>query len=161
MHVEVIYTTPEAAKAYGEDGPKYATPGAAAIDLRAMVAERILLLPGQQVMVPTGLRLHAVGADGEYVRMASIAMPRSGRGSKEGLVLGNTVGLIDGDYQGEVLLCVWARPFFNSEAVTIEPGERIAQLAFMPVVQAPFKVVQEFSSATERGGEGFGSTGKG
>lgn len=170
--IELIYTTEAAAKAYGSEGPQYSTDGAAAFDLRAMISEAVCILPSEQVMIPTGIRLN-MGADdfflhGNY-KMAAVVIPRSGRGSKEGLVLGNTAGLIDLDFQGEIMICAWARPTSGhinaanhrqgGTPVHIEPGERIAQLMFVPVIRPAFKVVAEFSGRTERGAGGFGSTG--
>lgn len=168
--IELIYTTEAAAKAYGADGPQYSTDGAAAFDLRAMTDTAICILPSEQVMIPTGIRLNMTTEDcGPDLRISAIALPRSGRGSKEGLVLGNTIGLIDEDYQGEIMICAWARPTSGhmnaanhrqgGTPVHIEPGERIAQLMFVPVIRPAFKVVAEFSGKTERGDGGFGSTG--
>lgn len=168
--IEIIYTSEAAAKYYGEEGPQYSTDGAAAIDLRAMIDTAITILPSEQVMIPTGIKLNMTTEDcGPDLRIAAIALPRSGRGSKEGLILGNTVGLIDEDYQGEIMICAWARPtngHINSQnhriggqPIHIEPGERFAQLMFVPVIRPQFKVVSAFSAKTERGDGGFGSTG--
>lgn len=167
--IELIYTTEAAAKAYGKEGPQYSTDGAAAFDLRAMVDEAICILPSEQVMIPTGIRLNmAYGSN--LTNIAAIVIPRSGRGSKEGLVLANTIGLIDEDYQGEIMICAWARPTSGhinaanhrqgGTPIRIEPGERIAQMMFVPVIRPAFKVVVEFSAKTVRGDSGFGSTGK-
>lgn len=164
--IELIYTTEAAAFAYGEEGPQYSSADAAAFDLRAMIERPMILLPSEQAMIPTGIRLNMTGL---VDRFAAIALPRSGRGCKEGLVLGNTVGLIDQDYQGEIMLCAWARPtsgHINGQnnrvggtQIHIEPGERIAQLMFVPVIRPPFRVKNEFSGRSERGERGFGHTG--
>ena len=123
--------------------PAYATPGSAGLDLRACLDEVVILQPGDTYLVPTGLAVHLANPD-----YAAVLLPRSGLGHKHGIVLGNLVGLIDSDYQGEL-----------KEAFTIEPMERIAQMVIVPVIQASFKVVDEFA-ASERGEGGFGSTGK-
>ena len=125
--------------------PAYATPGSAGLD------EAVVLQPGDVYLVPTGLAVHL--ANPAY---AAVLLPRSGLGHKHGIVLGNLVGLIDSDYQGELKVSLWNR---GKEAFTIEPMERIAQMVIVPVVQAAFKVVDEFA-ASERGEGGFGSTGK-
>lgn len=131
--------------------PAYATPGSAGLDLRACLDESVTIQPGETYLVPTGLAIHL--ANPAY---AAMLLPRSGLGHKHGIVLGNLVGLIDSDYQGEVKVSVWNR---GQTAFTIEPMERIAQMVILPVVQAAFKVVDEFA-ASERGEGGFGSTGK-
>ena len=131
--------------------PAYATPGSAGLDLRACLDEAVTLQPGDTYLVPTGLAVHLANPD-----YAAVLLPRSGLGHKHGIVLGNLVGLIDSDYQGELKVSVWNR---GKEAFTIEPMERIAQMVIVPVVQASFKVVDEFA-ASERGEGGFGSTGK-
>ncbi|MFV2028754.1 dUTP diphosphatase [Neisseria sp. S1] len=131
--------------------PAYATPGSAGLDLRACLDEPVTIQPGETYLVPTGLAIHL--ANPAY---AAMLLPRSGLGHKHGIVLGNLVGLIDSDYQGEVKVSVWNR---GHTAFTIEPMERIAQMVIVPVVQAAFKVVDEFA-ASERGEGGFGSTGK-
>lgn len=131
--------------------PAYATPGSAGLDLRACLDESVTIQPGETYLVPTGLAIHL--ANPAY---AAMLLPRSGLGHKHGIVLGNLVGLIDSDYQGEVKVSVWNR---GQTAFTIEPMERIAQMVIVPVVQAAFKVVDEFA-ASERGEGGFGSTGK-
>jgi dUTP pyrophosphatase len=174
MKVDLIFTTPEAARFYGGFGPQYATAGSCAFDLRACIENTLTILPSEQVMVPTGIRLDLSKLRDnlpDFVRYAAIALPRSGRGSKEGLCLGNTVGLCDEDYQGEIMLCVWARPTsghinpinhrIGGNPIHIEPGERIAQLAIVPMLQVGFKVVDQFGAETERGEGGFGSTGVG
>ena len=165
--IEVIFTSEAARKSYGE--LTYATPGSAAIDLRAMIDSPMVILPSEQAMIPTGIKLNMQTEGIPYpFGLAAIALPRSGRGSKDGLVLGNTAGLIDTDYQGEIRLCVWARPTsghlssnnrMGGTPIHIEPGERIAQLMFVPVFKAMFKTVDEFTSASHRGAGGFGSTG--
>ncbi|MDD3608959.1 MAG: dUTP diphosphatase [Halothiobacillaceae bacterium] len=132
--------------------PDYATPGSAGMDLRACIDAPVALLPGETVLIPTGLALH-IGDPG----LAAVILPRSGLGHKHGIVLGNLVGLIDSDYQGQLFVSVWNR---GTERFTIEAGERIAQLVFVPVVQAGFEIVEVFH-ASERGTGGFGSTGRG
>lgn len=131
--------------------PAYATPGSAGLDLRACIDEPVVLPPGGTFLVPTGLAVHL--GNPAY---AAVLLPRSGLGHKHGIVLGNLVGLIDSDYQGELKVSVWNR---SGEAFTVQPLERIAQMVIVPVVQAAFKVVDEFA-ASERGSGGFGSTGK-
>jgi len=132
--------------------PHYATAGAAGLDLRACVAAPLTLAPGDSQLVRSGIAIHL--GDPGY---AAIVLPRSGLGSKHGIVLGNLVGLIDSDYQGEVLVSVWNR---GKSAFTIQPLDRIAQLVVVPVLQVEFEVVEEFA-ASARGAGGFGSTGKG
>ncbi len=131
--------------------PAYATPGSAGLDLRACVDEPLLIEPGQTRLIPTGLSIH-IGDAG----LAAMILPRSGLGHKHGIVLGNLVGLIDSDYQGQLMVSAWNR---SDVAFTIEPMERIAQLVIDPVMQAQFNVVSEFV-ASERGEGGYGSTGK-
>ena len=131
--------------------PHYATPGSAGLDLRACLAEPLTLNPGETRLIPTGLAMHL--ADPRY---AAMILPRSGLGHRHGVVLGNLVGLIDSDYQGELMVSVWNR---GQEAFTIEPLERIAQMVIVPVVQAKFRLVQEFEQS-HRGSGGFGSTGR-
>lgn len=132
--------------------PAYATPGSAGLDLRACIDEAVTLQPNAWQLIPTGLAIHL--ADPGY---AALILPRSGLGHKHGIVLGNLVGLIDSDYQGQLMVSAWNR---SNTAFTIEPMERIAQLVVVPVVQAQFNVVNEFAAATERGAGGYGSTGK-
>ncbi len=132
--------------------PHYASAGAAGLDLRACVDAPLTLQPGDSQLVRSGIAIHL--GDPRY---AAIVLPRSGLGSKHGIVLGNLVGLIDSDYQGEVLVSVWNR---GKQAFTIQPLDRIAQLVVVPVVQVEFEVVEEFA-ASARGAGGFGSTGKG
>ena len=131
--------------------PSYATPGSAGLDLRACLDEPLTLETGQTVLIPTGLAIH-IGDSG----LAAMILPRSGLGHKHGIVLGNLVGLIDSDYQGPLMVSCWNR---STEPFTINPIDRIAQLVIVPVVQAQFRRVDEFTT-TERGGGGFGSTGK-
>ena len=132
--------------------PAYATPGSAGLDLRAALAEPLVLQPGQSELIPTGLSMH-LGDPG----LAAMILPRSGLGHKHGIVLGNLVGLIDSDYQGPLMVSCWNR---SAQAFTIQPMERIAQLVIVPVVQASFRLVDGFE-ATQRGEGGFGSTGLG
>ncbi len=131
--------------------PEYATPGSAGLDLRACLNEPLELPPGQTELIPTGMAIYL--ADPHY---AAIILPRSGLGHKHGIVLGNLVGLIDSDYQGQLFVSCWNR---GQEKFTIDVGERIAQLVIVPVVQAAFEQVSEFSSS-ERGAGGFGSSGR-
>lgn len=131
--------------------PQYATPGAAGLDLRACFGEAMTLAPGVVQLVPTGLAIH-IGNPG----YAALILPRSGLGHKHGIVLGNLVGLIDSDYQGQLMVSCWNR---SSESFVIQPMERIAQLVIVPVMQVTWNVVESFE-ASARGGRGFGSTGK-
>ena len=131
--------------------PNYGTPGSAGLDLRACIDKAIELAPGQTELIPTGLAIYI-----EDPRYAAMILPRSGLGHKHGIVLGNLVGLIDSDYQGELLISCWNR---GQEPFTIQPGDRVAQLVFVPVVRPHFSVVSEFST-TERADGGFGHTGK-
>ncbi|MCS6766278.1 MAG: dUTP diphosphatase [Candidatus Protistobacter heckmanni] len=131
--------------------PAYATPGSAGLDLRACIDAPLVLEPGSTHMISTGIAIHL--ADPGY---AALILPRSGMGHKHGIVLGNLVGLIDSDYQGELKISTWNR---GAQAFTLQPFERLAQLVIVPVAQAAFKVVEEFA-ASERGAGGFGSTGK-
>jgi dUTP pyrophosphatase len=131
--------------------PAYATQGSAGLDLRACIDAPLTLEPGQTVLVPTGLAIHV--ADPGY---AALILPRSGLGHKHGIVLGNLVGLIDSDYQGELMISTWNR---GQTTFTLNPFERLAQLVIVPVVQAQFNVVDDFA-ASDRGASGFGSTGR-
>lgn len=131
--------------------PSYATSGSAGLDLRACLDEAIQIEPGQTVLVKTGLAIYI-----HDVNFAGLILPRSGLGHKHGIVLGNLVGLIDSDYQGELMVSVWNR---GQNPFTLEPGERLAQYVLVPVVQAEFEQVTEFAS-TERGAGGFGHTGQ-
>lgn len=130
--------------------PNYATIGSAGLDLRACIDENITIEAGQTVLVKTGLSIYI--ADSNY---AGLILPRSGLGHKHGIVLGNLVGLIDSDYQGELMISVWNR---SSTAFTLEAGERLAQYVIVPVMHAEFEIVDDFV-ATERGSGGFGHTG--
>lgn len=130
--------------------PSYATEGSAGLDLRACTDQPLTLAPGETDLIPTGMALHI-----DDPSLAAMILPRSGLGHKHGIVLGNLVGLIDSDYQGQIMVSCWNR---GSTTFTIEPGERIAQLVIVPVVQAEFEIVEDFS-ASHRGEGGFGSTG--
>ena len=131
--------------------PAYATPGSAGLDLRACLDAALVIEPGQTQLIPTGLAIH-IGDPG----LAAMLLPRSGLGHKHGIVLGNLVGLIDSDYQGPLMVSCWNR---GAVAFTVQPMERIAQLVIVPVVQAHFRIVDEFG-ASDRGVRGFGSTGR-
>jgi dUTP pyrophosphatase len=131
--------------------PAYATPGSAGLDLRACLNQPLTLEPNAWQLVPTGIAIYLRDPN-----FAALILPRSGLGHKHGIVLGNLVGLIDSDYQGQLMVSAWNR---SSTAFTIEPMERLAQLVIVPVVQAQFNVVTEFP-ASERGENGYGSTGK-
>jgi len=131
--------------------PDYATPGSAGLDLRAMLQETTILQPGETLLIPTGLAIYI-----EDPGLAAIILPRSGLGHKHGIVLGNLVGLIDSDYQGELMVSCWNR---GLTSFTIEPGERLAQLVLVPVVQAQLQLVDDFT-ASQRGSGGFGHTGQ-
>ncbi|HTP61948.1 MAG TPA: dUTP diphosphatase [Burkholderiales bacterium] len=131
--------------------PRYGTPGAAGLDLRACLDAPLVLKPGDSQLVPSGIAIH-IGDPG----FAAIILPRSGLGAKHGIVLGNLTGLIDSDYQGQVFISMWNR---SQAAFTIQPMDRIAQLVVVPVQQVEFNVVAEFE-ASNRGAGGFGSTGK-
>jgi dUTP pyrophosphatase len=131
--------------------PDYATSGSAGMDLRACLQESLVLEPGQTELIPTGMAIHI-----DDPGLAAVLLPRSGLGHKHGIVLGNLTGLIDSDYQGQVFVSCWNR---SAHPFTIAPGDRIAQMVIVPVVQARFEVVREFSDS-KRGTGGFGSTGK-
>ena len=131
--------------------PHYATSGSAGLDMRACIDAAIKVEPGQTVLVPTGLAIHIGDAD-----LAAVLLPRSGLGHKHGLVLGNLTGLIDSDYQGQVYISCWNR---SDTAYEIQPGERIAQMVFVPVEQVQFEVVEEFDDSS-RGEGGFGHSGR-
>ena len=146
MHIDIKIINP----LMKDQLPHYATAGSAGLDLRACINEKIILEPGQTVLIPTGLAIHL--GDTNY---AAMILPRSGLGHKHGVVLGNLVGLIDSDYQGELMVSTWNR---GSTPFTIEPFERIAQMVIVPVVQAQFNLVEDFN-ASDRGAGGFGSTG--
>ncbi|MFI4918792.1 MAG: dUTP diphosphatase [Legionellales bacterium] len=131
--------------------PAYATGGSAGLDLRVCIDEPISIAPQQTVLLPTGLAIYIADPS-----LAAVILPRSGLGHKNGIVLGNLVGLIDSDYQGELKISCWNR---SQEPFTVNPGERIAQLVFIPVVQCTFEVVNEFIESN-RGDGGFGSSGR-
>ncbi|NRB23655.1 dUTP diphosphatase [Shewanella sp.] len=130
--------------------PAYATPGSAGMDLRAMIETTIIVEPGETILIPTGISIYVADPG-----LAAIILPRSGLGHKHGIVLGNLVGLIDSDYQGPLMVSCWNR---GSEPFTLEIGDRLAQLVFVPVVQAEFKLVDEFDNSS-RGEAGFGHSG--
>ena len=131
--------------------PAYATPGSAGLDLRACIAEPITILPGKADLIPTGIAVHIADPG-----LAAVVLPRSGLGHRHGIVMGNLVGLIDSDYQGQIFVSCWNR---SDMPFLLNPLERIAQMVVVPVVQVNFKVVKDFSQS-HRGTNGFGSTGK-
>lgn len=131
--------------------PSYATPGSAGLDLRACLDQALTLQPGQTELIPTGLAIHI-----EDPQFCAMILPRSGLGHKHGIVLGNLVGLIDSDYQGQLFVSCWNR---GDTVFVMEPGERMAQLVLVPVVQADFELVSEFTDS-DRGDGGFGSSGR-
>lgn len=131
--------------------PAYATEGSAGLDLRALIAEPLTVKAGETVLIPTGISIYIADPN-----LAAVILPRSGLGHKNGIVLGNLVGLIDSDYQGELKVSLWNR---SQDDFTVNVGDRIAQLVFVPVVQASFNIVQAFTE-TERGEGGFGHSGK-
>ena len=131
--------------------PEYATDGSAGLDLRACLDNELALVPGQTELIPTGLAIHI-----EDTSLAAVILPRSGLGHKHGIVLGNLVGLIDSDYQGQLFISTWNR---GAKAFSIKPGERLAQLVFVSVVQAQFEVVDDFDQS-QRGEGGFGHSGR-
>jgi len=130
--------------------PAYATPGSAGMDLRAMIDTTLEIQPGETKLIPTGIAIHVADSS-----LAAVILPRSGLGHKHGIVLGNLVGLIDSDYQGPLMVSCWNR---SDKPFSIEIGDRLAQLVFVPVVQAEFKLVDEFDSS-DRGEGGFGHSG--
>ena len=130
--------------------PAYATPGSAGMDLRAMIDTKVVIAPGETVLIPTGIAVHVADPS-----LAAVILPRSGLGHKHGIVLGNLVGLIDSDYQGPLMVSCWNR---GSEPYTLAIGDRLAQLVFVPVVQAQFTLVDEFNRS-DRGEGGFGHSG--
>lgn len=130
--------------------PEYETPGSAGLDLLACLDVPLILEPGATELLPTGIAIHIADP-----KLCAVILPRSGLGHKHGVVLGNLVGLIDSDYQGQLMVSCWNR---SDKPYTIQPGERIAQLVFVPVVQTEFKVVEDFEQS-ERGEGGFGHTG--
>jgi dUTP pyrophosphatase len=131
--------------------PEYATEGSAGMDLRACLDEALVITPGETRLIPMGFAMHM-----EDTGMAAVILPRSGLGHKHGIVLGNLVGLIDSDYQGQVYVSCWNR---SGDDFSIEPGSRIAQLVFLPVVQANWELVEDFDTS-DRGAGGFGHTGR-
>lgn len=131
--------------------PHYATDGSAGMDMRAMLEEPLEIKPGETHLIPTGIAIHIADTG-----LAAVLLPRSGLGHKKGIVLGNLVGLIDSDYQGQIFVSCWNR---GQETFTVQVGERIAQMVFIPVVQAEFDIVEEFDNS-QRGEGGFGHTGK-
>ncbi len=131
--------------------PHYATDGSAGMDMRACVDTPLELAPGDTHLIPTGLAIHVADTG-----LAAVLLPRSGLGHKHGIVLGNLVGLIDSDYQGQVFISCWNR---GKNTFIVEPGERVAQMVFVPVVRAEFEIVEDFD-ASERGAGGFGHTGR-
>ncbi|WNL62910.1 deoxyuridine 5'-triphosphate nucleotidohydrolase [Citrobacter phage Ci1] len=152
MSVKVIRT--EKAKALNMELPTYATSSSAGLDLRAAINEEIHLAPGQTVMIQSGLKMDMRG---EKKMLMGMIVPRSGLGSKHGIVLSNLTGIIDADYQGEIGLSIWNR---SNMTYTIKPQERICQMIFVEVVQPKFVEVDDFETKSERGEGGFGSTGK-
>ena len=153
MHqIDVKILDPRLKDASANLAPHYATAGSAGLDLRACIDVPMKLHPGETHMVPAGIAIHLADPG-----LAAIVLPRSGLGHKHGIVLGNLVGLIDSDYQGEIFISVWNR---SKETFTLNPMDRLAQLVVVPVVQVGFNVVDEFS-ASDRGAGGFGSTGHG
>ncbi len=152
MHrIEVRILDPRLQDENGEFAPHYATPGSAGLDLRACLENSIRIAPGETTLVPTGIAIHLADPG-----LAALILPRSGLGHKHGIVLGNLVGLIDSDYQGEIFVSTWNR---GHREFTLNPMERLAQLVIVPVLQVAFNVVDEFE-ASARGASGFGSTGK-
>ena len=131
--------------------PTYATSGSAGLDLRACLDGALEITPGMTTLVPTGLAIHIADPS-----LAAVILPRSGLGHKHGIVLGNLVGLIDSDYQGQLMVSVWNR---GQDSFTLQPGDRLAQLVFVPVVQAEFNLVEEFDTS-DRGAGGFGHSGR-
>jgi dUTP pyrophosphatase len=148
MHrIEVRLLDPRLA----DNPPHYATPGSAGLDLRACIDAPLTINPGDTVLIPTGIAIHLADPG-----LAAMILPRSGLGHKHGIVLGNLVGLIDSDYQGQIMVSTWNR---GNESFTLNPLDRLAQLVVVPVLQVAFDVVDEFDAST-RGDGGFGSTGK-
>lgn len=147
MNIDVKILDPRMA----DQLPQYATPGSAGLDLRACLDQPLTLEPNAWQLIPTGLAIHIADPG-----LAALILPRSGLGHKHGIVLGNLVGLIDSDYQGQLMVSAWNR---SPTAYTLQPMERLAQLVIVPVLQAQFNVVQEFAADTERGAKGYGSTG--
>ena len=133
-----------------DNPPHYATPGSAGLDLRACIEAPVAIRPGETMLIPTGIAIHLEDPD-----LAAMILPRSGLGHKHGIVLGNLVGLIDSDYQGQIMVSTWNR---GKESFTLNPLDRLAQLVVVPVLQVAFNVVDEFDTSA-RGAGGFGSTG--
>lgn len=173
MKINIVYTSESAREMYGDAGPAYGTARSAAIDLRAAVTEPFTVGINQTVLVPSGLKVQLDPS--EVVRpgykIAAFLIPRSGLGHKQGLILGNSVGLIDEDYQGEVCVSLWRRrvepaiafgdfDFSGTYREPIKPGDRIAQMYFAEVLDCEFSVVDAFAATTDRGAGGFGSTGR-
>jgi dUTP pyrophosphatase len=150
IDVRILDTRLKDAK--GEHAPHYATPGAAGMDLRACIEAPVRLHPGETMLVPAGIAIHLADPG-----LAAMILPRSGLGHKHGIVLGNLVGLIDSDYQGEIFVSLWNR---GHEVFLLNPLDRVAQLVVVPVLQVNFNVVDNFDES-HRGAGGFGSTGKG
>ena len=151
MHrIDVKLLDPRLKDNAGKLAPQYATPGAAGMDLRACIEAAIKLHPGETCLIPSGIAIHLADPG-----LAAMILPRSGLGHKHGIVLGNLVGLIDSDYQGEIFVSTWNR---GHETFTINPMDRLAQLIVVPVVQVAFNVVDDFTES-KRGAGGFGSTG--
>ena len=149
--IDVKILDPRLKGAAGNFAAHYATPGAAGLDLRACIAEPIQLQPGETQLIPAGIAIHLADPG-----LAALILPRSGLGHKHGIVLGNLVGLIDSDYQGQIFISTWNR---GKEAFTLNPLDRLAQLVVVPVLQVGFNVVDDFAES-DRGAGGFGSTGK-
>ncbi len=153
MHqIDVKILDPRLRDSSGEYAPHYATPGSAGLDLRACIEAPVRIHPGETHLVPTGIAIHIADPG-----LAALILPRSGLGHKHGIVLGNLVGLIDSDYQGEIFVSTWNR---GKEAFTLNPLDRLAQLVVVPVLQVGFNIVDDFAFS-HRGDGGFGSTGHG
>jgi dUTP pyrophosphatase len=149
--IDVKILDPRLRDASGQYAPQYATAGAAGLDLRACIEVPVKIHPGETQLIPTGIAIH-LGDPG----LAALILPRSGLGHKHGIVLGNLVGLIDSDYQGEIFISTWNR---GKESFTLNPLDRLAQLVIVPVLQVAFNIVDDFA-VSDRGAGGFGSTGK-
>lgn len=151
QNIDVKILDPRLKDAAGEFAPHYATPGAAGLDLRACIEAPLQLHPGETVLIPSGIAIHIADPG-----LAAIILPRSGLGHKHGIVLGNLVGLIDSDYQGQIFISTWNR---GKEVFTLNPLDRLAQLVVVPVLRVGFNIVDDFEES-HRGTDGFGSTGK-
>jgi dUTP pyrophosphatase len=149
--IDVKILDPRLRDAAGEYAPHYATPGAAGLDLRACIDAPLQLHPGETQLIPAGIAIHLADPG-----LAALILPRSGLGHKHGIVLGNLVGLIDSDYQGQIFISTWNR---GKDIFTLNPLDRLAQLVVVPVLQVSFNVVDDFAES-DRGAGGFGSTGK-